>query len=70
MTRGGTGLDFSCQEEFVQCTELEFEENTGVFQKSGEAWDLLRAQLMQHQRSTAARASGAVCDDGSDMEVR
>lgn len=62
------GLFLPAGEELVQYTELEFGENTDApISKSGEAWDHLGAQLIQHHRSRAALSNRMVCDDGNDV---
>ena len=53
----------------MPCTEL-VRENTGApILRSGEVWDLLGAQLIQHQRSTAALPKITSYDDGNDVEM-
>lgn len=54
----------------MQCTELEFGENTSApTAKCGEVWDLRGAQLIQPQRSRAALANRTFCEDGNYVEM-
>lgn len=64
------GLFLPREEEFEQCTELEFGENSGTpTAKSGEVWGLRGAQLSQHQRSAAALANRTSCEGGNGVEM-
>lgn len=53
----------------MQCTELVRENTDALIPKSGEVWDLLGAQLIQHRRSTAVLPNRTFCDGGNDIEM-
>lgn len=53
----------------MRCTELVRENTDAPIVKSGEVWNLLGAQLTQHQKSAAALPNTTFCDDAKDTEM-